>query len=308
MDLRCATGPDPATLTLRSDPPGVTSRNRLDSLGRSGRLRVTRAGPRALATHGISGVPVQRATRPEVRPAVATRHDLLAFQRDHRSAGRDQPGINGRRRSMLIVGARARPIALLLAGAVLAVGGAGCGGLRPRRPRLRHRAGEANAAPASTTPAGGSSRPPPTSSGPPPSAARTWDRSGRRGRFPVGVVDNAPPAYGDDRLLVVRRAAADGEAASTRSSSSSGTGACSQPVSTAADTPSRRASWPGSSLYGPPVESPTHVSGSGGRGGRAGGCARAHDTSGRSQPVDQPWNRGGFANNLVQRVPVTVVS
>ena len=37
-------------------------------------------------------------------------------------------------------------------------------------------------------------------------------------------------------------------------------------------------------------------------------CARAHDTSGRSQPVDQPWNRGGFANNLVQRVPVTVVS
>lgn len=37
-------------------------------------------------------------------------------------------------------------------------------------------------------------------------------------------------------------------------------------------------------------------------------CARAHDTSGRSQPVDQPWNRGGFANNLIQRVPVTVVS
>ncbi len=36
--------------------------------------------------------------------------------------------------------------------------------------------------------------------------------------------------------------------------------------------------------------------------------ARAHDSSGRSQPVDQPWNRGGFANNLVQRVPVTVVS
>jgi sulfane dehydrogenase subunit SoxC len=36
--------------------------------------------------------------------------------------------------------------------------------------------------------------------------------------------------------------------------------------------------------------------------------ARASDDSGRSQPVDQPWNRGGFANNLVQRVPVAVIS
>jgi len=36
--------------------------------------------------------------------------------------------------------------------------------------------------------------------------------------------------------------------------------------------------------------------------------ARAWDRSGRGQPVDQPWNRGGFANNLVQRVPVTVVT
>ncbi len=35
--------------------------------------------------------------------------------------------------------------------------------------------------------------------------------------------------------------------------------------------------------------------------------ARAHDASGRSQPVEQPWNRGGFANNLVQLVPVVVV-
>jgi sulfane dehydrogenase subunit SoxC len=35
--------------------------------------------------------------------------------------------------------------------------------------------------------------------------------------------------------------------------------------------------------------------------------ARASDASGRSQPVDQPWNRGGFANNIVQRVPVTVI-
>lgn len=36
-------------------------------------------------------------------------------------------------------------------------------------------------------------------------------------------------------------------------------------------------------------------------------AARAHDTTGRGQPVDQPWNRGGFANNLVQRVPVAVI-
>ena len=37
-------------------------------------------------------------------------------------------------------------------------------------------------------------------------------------------------------------------------------------------------------------------------------AARASDSSGRSQPVEQPWNRGGFANNLVQRVPVVVSS
>ncbi|MFB9234310.1 hypothetical protein ACFFWC_01975 [Plantactinospora siamensis] len=35
--------------------------------------------------------------------------------------------------------------------------------------------------------------------------------------------------------------------------------------------------------------------------------ARATDASGRSQPLDQPWNRGGFANNLVQRVAVAVL-
>jgi DMSO/TMAO reductase YedYZ molybdopterin-dependent catalytic subunit len=32
--------------------------------------------------------------------------------------------------------------------------------------------------------------------------------------------------------------------------------------------------------------------------------ARATDAHGHTQPVDQPWNRGGFANNLVHRVPV----
>jgi len=31
---------------------------------------------------------------------------------------------------------------------------------------------------------------------------------------------------------------------------------------------------------------------------------RAHDGAGNSQPLEQSWNRGGFANNLVQRVPV----
>ncbi|MFC3491852.1 sulfite oxidase [Glycomyces rhizosphaerae] len=33
-------------------------------------------------------------------------------------------------------------------------------------------------------------------------------------------------------------------------------------------------------------------------------CARATDAEGGTQPLDQPWNRAGFANNLVQRVPV----
>ncbi|MEU6082382.1 sulfite oxidase [Streptomyces sp. NPDC047108] len=31
---------------------------------------------------------------------------------------------------------------------------------------------------------------------------------------------------------------------------------------------------------------------------------RAHDAEGNVQPVDPPWNRGGFANNAVQRVDV----
>ncbi|QSB13513.1 sulfite oxidase [Natronosporangium hydrolyticum] len=34
--------------------------------------------------------------------------------------------------------------------------------------------------------------------------------------------------------------------------------------------------------------------------------ARATDAAGRTQPVDQSWNRGGFTNNLVQRVEVMV--
>ncbi|RQX06599.1 sulfite oxidase [Micromonospora globispora] len=36
--------------------------------------------------------------------------------------------------------------------------------------------------------------------------------------------------------------------------------------------------------------------------------ARATDASGRTQPVEAPWNRGGFANNLVQRVEVVVLA
>ncbi|MBT2402176.1 MULTISPECIES: sulfite oxidase [unclassified Streptomyces] len=31
---------------------------------------------------------------------------------------------------------------------------------------------------------------------------------------------------------------------------------------------------------------------------------RASDADGRSQPLEQPWNRGGFGNNTVQEVPV----
>jgi DMSO/TMAO reductase YedYZ molybdopterin-dependent catalytic subunit len=35
--------------------------------------------------------------------------------------------------------------------------------------------------------------------------------------------------------------------------------------------------------------------------------ARASDAAGNAQSAEQLWNRGGFANNAVQRVPVTVV-
>jgi DMSO/TMAO reductase YedYZ molybdopterin-dependent catalytic subunit len=34
--------------------------------------------------------------------------------------------------------------------------------------------------------------------------------------------------------------------------------------------------------------------------------ARAYDESGAAQPVEQPWNRQGMANNMVQRVTVVV--
>jgi DMSO/TMAO reductase YedYZ molybdopterin-dependent catalytic subunit len=36
--------------------------------------------------------------------------------------------------------------------------------------------------------------------------------------------------------------------------------------------------------------------------------ARATDMTGRGQPVEPPWNRGGFANNVVQRVAVAVIA
>jgi DMSO/TMAO reductase YedYZ molybdopterin-dependent catalytic subunit len=42
--------------------------------------------------------------------------------------------------------------------------------------------------------------------------------------------------------------------------------------------------------------------------GRHALSARASDATGRTQPLTQPWNRGGFANNLVQRVDVIVGS
>jgi sulfane dehydrogenase subunit SoxC len=35
-------------------------------------------------------------------------------------------------------------------------------------------------------------------------------------------------------------------------------------------------------------------------------CARAHDATGRSQPAAPPWNVGGYSNNALQRIPVTV--
>ena len=34
--------------------------------------------------------------------------------------------------------------------------------------------------------------------------------------------------------------------------------------------------------------------------------SRATDASGRTQPLEPEWNVGGYANNAVQRVPVTV--
>ena len=35
-------------------------------------------------------------------------------------------------------------------------------------------------------------------------------------------------------------------------------------------------------------------------------CCRARDAAGNGQPLDSVWNVGGYANNAVQRVPVTV--
>jgi DMSO/TMAO reductase YedYZ molybdopterin-dependent catalytic subunit len=35
-------------------------------------------------------------------------------------------------------------------------------------------------------------------------------------------------------------------------------------------------------------------------------CCRAHDEAGNEQPLEAPWNVGGYSNNSVQRVPVTV--
>jgi sulfane dehydrogenase subunit SoxC len=35
-------------------------------------------------------------------------------------------------------------------------------------------------------------------------------------------------------------------------------------------------------------------------------CCRARDVAGNVQPLEPPWNVGGYANNAVQRIPVTV--
>jgi DMSO/TMAO reductase YedYZ molybdopterin-dependent catalytic subunit len=37
-------------------------------------------------------------------------------------------------------------------------------------------------------------------------------------------------------------------------------------------------------------------------------CCRAGDSAGNTQPLEVPWNLGGYANNAVQRVPVTVTA
>jgi hypothetical protein len=36
-------------------------------------------------------------------------------------------------------------------------------------------------------------------------------------------------------------------------------------------------------------------------------CCRARDEAGKEQPLEPAWNVGGYANNVVQRVPVTVL-
>jgi hypothetical protein len=36
-------------------------------------------------------------------------------------------------------------------------------------------------------------------------------------------------------------------------------------------------------------------------------CCRATDAAGNRQPLRAEWNRGGYTNNAVHRVPVTVV-
>jgi len=37
-------------------------------------------------------------------------------------------------------------------------------------------------------------------------------------------------------------------------------------------------------------------------------CCRARDEAGNEQPREPPWNLGGYANNAVQRIPVTVTA
>ena len=46
--------------------------------------------------------------------------------------------------------------------------------------------------------------------------------------------------------------------------------------------------------------------GSRGRAGAFSLCSRATDETGETQPLEPEWNVGGYENNAVQRVPVTV--
>jgi sulfane dehydrogenase subunit SoxC len=35
-------------------------------------------------------------------------------------------------------------------------------------------------------------------------------------------------------------------------------------------------------------------------------CSRATDAAGNTQPLEPPWNLKGYANNAVERIPVTI--
>ena len=71
----------------------------------------------------------------------------------------------------------------------------------------------------------------------------------------------------------------------------------------------------GGQLGAPPSSRTTSARRGRGAAGRSSGarppgehelCCRARDAAGNEQPLEPSWNLGGYANNAVQRVPVTV--